>query len=449
MPLVCLGLSHHTAPVEVRESHAFGPAKMTEALIALRDYEAIREAAILQTCGRLELYADIEDYDYGITQLKAFLKNFRHSSVQHDMSSYMYTLLGNQAVDHLFRVSTGLDSMLIGEAEILGQVKDAYVQAQKAGSVGRTLHALFREALSAGKDARAHTSISAEYVSVATAAIELAKQYLGDLSGASVLVIGAGKMGTTAAKRLKLEGARELVVANRSLERAQGVVDMLGMGRALELPGLIDALKEADIVVTSTGASRFILEPGNVAEAMLARPSRPLFIIDIAVPRDTDPDVARIPGVRVADIDDLKSLVEVHLEHRREAIPMVEEIIGEHADRYTRWYDARVAVPVVASLVQKAEHIREAEIDRLFARCPNLSLRERMLITGATLTIISRLLHTVISKIRSKAVENREEALRASQVIEDLFELRTRPHDVTTLRGEAETFEAKQTAGRA
>jgi glutamyl-tRNA reductase len=294
------------------------------------------------------------------------------------------------------------------------------------------LHALFREALSSGKDARSHTTISAETVSVATAAIDLAKRYLGDIRACSVLVIGAGKMGTTAAKRLKLEGARELVVANRSLERAQGVVDMLGVGRALELPGLVEALKAADIVVTSTGASRFVLEPGNVAEAMLARPERPLFIIDIAVPRDTDPDVARIPNVRVADIDDLKSLVEVHLEHRRAAIPLVEEIIAEHVERYSRWYEARVAIPVVASLVQKAEMIREAEIERLFARCPDLTERERMLATGASLTIISKLLHTVISKIRSKAIENHEEAVLLSGILEELFELELRSHEART-----------------
>jgi glutamyl-tRNA reductase len=437
MPLVCLGLSHNTAPVEVRESHAFPASKLSEALVALRDYEAVREAAILSTCGRLEIYADLEDYESGVEQLKSYLHNFRHGAVQLDMSSYLYTLLGNQAVDHLFRVATGLDSMLVGEAEILGQVKHTYVQAQKAGTIGRTLHALFREALSAGKDARAHTTISAEYVSVATAAIDLTKRHLGDISGCSVLVIGAGKMGTTAAKRLKLEGARELVVANRSLERAQGVVEMLGMGRALELPGLVEALKAADIVVTSTGASRFVLEPGNVAEAMLARPERPLFIIDIAVPRDTDPDVARIPGVHVADIDALKSLVEEHLEHRREAIPMVEEIINEHAQRFTQWYEARVAIPIVASLVQKAEAVREAEIDRLFARCPDLSERERMLITGASLTIISKLLHTAIAKIRSKAMENREEAVIVGRVLEELFELRMRSAEAEELLREA------------
>src|SRR5580704_3315348 len=166
MPLVCLGLSHNTAPVEVRERHAFPASKMAEALSALRDYEAVREAVMLQTCGRLEIYAELEDYEVGVEQLKSFLRNFRHGDVSHDMSSYLYTLLGSQAADHLFRVATGLDSMLIGEAEILGQVKDAYIQAQRAHSLGKTLHALFREALNAGKEARAHTGIGGESISV-------------------------------------------------------------------------------------------------------------------------------------------------------------------------------------------------------------------------------------------------------------------------------------------
>src|SRR5579884_3531263 len=215
MPLVCLGLSHHTAPVEVRERHAFPAHRMGEALIALRDYEAVREALMLQTCGRLEIYAELEDYEVGVGQLKSFLGNFRHGDVS-DMDSYMYTLLGTQAIEHLFRVATGLDSMLIGEAEILGQVKDAYIQAQKARSLGKTLHALFREALKAGKTARSQTAIGNECVSIAGAAVSYAKQHLGDLSQLCVLVIGAGKMGSLAAKRMKLAGASRMFVANRS-----------------------------------------------------------------------------------------------------------------------------------------------------------------------------------------------------------------------------------------
>jgi glutamyl-tRNA reductase len=426
LPLVCLGLSHHTAPVEVRERHAFPAHRMGEALIALRDYEAVREAVMVATCNRLEIYAELEDYETGVTQLKQFLTNFRHGDVG-DMDSYMYTLLGSQAIDHLFRVSTGLDSMLIGEAEILGQVKDAYIQAQRARSLGKTLHTLFREALNAGKAARSQTTIGNESTSVATAAVDFAKAHVGTVAAKSVLVIGAGKMGALAARRLKLEGATEISVINRSHDRARSIVANLGMGRALEMPGLVEAMQAADIVITSTGASHFILTPGNVAEAMLGRPGQPLTIIDIAVPRDVDPDVARIPGVHLIDIDGLKHVVEDNLEHRREAIPLVEEIISEHAERFHQWYQSRVAVPIISSLTQKAEAIREIEVERLFSRCPELTDRERMLITGTSLTIISKLLHTAVVKIRDKAVENRAEAMTHALILDELFDLRTKP----------------------
>lgn len=423
MPLVCLGLSHNTAPVDVRERHAFPPQKMGEALIALRDYQAVREALMLQTCGRLEIYAELEDYEAGVGQLRTFLNNFRHGDVN-DMDSYMYTLLGTQAIDHLFRVSTGLDSMLIGEAEILGQVKDAYVQAQRARSLGKTLHTLFREALEAGKAARTHTSISGESTSIATAAVAFAKQHVGELDGKSVLVVGAGKMGSLAARRLRDDGASDIIVLNRSHARAQDVAQNLGgVARVAEMPGLVNALKDADVVVTSTGASHFIVTPGNVAEAMLARPSRPLFIVDIAVPRDVDPEVTRIAGVGLVDVDALKGLIDVTLEKRREAIPLVEEIIAGHVERFQQWYQSRVAVPVIASLVQKTEAIREAELARLFGRCPELTEREKILITGMSMTIVSKLLHSAITRIRGKAVENRAEAMTHARMLDELFEL--------------------------
>jgi glutamyl-tRNA reductase len=337
----------------------------------------------------------------------------------------MYTLLGTQAIDHLFRVSTGLDSMLIGEAEILSQVKDAYVQAQRARSLGKTLHTLFRAALEAGKNARTHTAISADSASVATAAVLYAKQHLGELTGKRVLIVGAGKMGAVAARRLKAEGASDIVLLNRSHKRAQDVASELGeIARVTDMPGLVDALQTVDLVVTSTGASHFVLTPGNVAEAMLARPQRPLFIVDIAVPRDVDPEVSRIPGVGVVDVDALKDVVDDTLEKRREAIPLVEQIIGEHVERFQQWYQSRVAVPVISSLTRKAEAIRASEIQRLFARIPGLTERERNLITGTSMTIVSKLLHSAIVRIRDKAVENRAEALTHAKMLDELFELR-------------------------
>ncbi len=423
MPLVCLGLSHHTAPVEVRERHAFPAARMEAALVALRDYEAVREAVMLQTCGRLEIYADVNDYEAGVGQIKSFLLNFRHGMTAYDIESYLYTLLGRQAVEHLFRVSTGLDSMLIGEAEILGQVKDAFAAAQQAHSLGKTLHRLFREAMSAGKAARTQTRIGDDSTSVATAAIDLAKREFGSLQDRNVVIVGAGRMARTAAKRLRGEGTHNLIVTNRTAKNAHELVKELGFGHAVELPGLVDALTSADVVVTSTGASHFVLTPDVVESAMARRPGHTLFVVDIAVPRDVHPDTAKIEGVKLVDIDGLKSRVEQTLEGRRAAIPQVEEIIGEYLERFSQWYHSRVAVPVIASLTQKAEAIRTAELERLFLRCPALSEREKMLITGTSMTIISKLLHTVVTKIRDKAVTNHSEALAHVRLLDELFEL--------------------------
>jgi glutamyl-tRNA reductase len=423
MPVVCVGLSHKTAPVEVRERHAFPASRMREALVALADYAVVSEAAMLQTCGRLEIYAEVDDFEAGVGEIKSFLSNFRHGAIDYDIESFLYTHLGQRAVEHLFRVATGLDSMLIGEAEILGQVKDAYVAAQHAKTLGKTLHHLFREALNAGKTARSQTPIGHDSVSVATAAIDAARKQLGTLSGKSVVVVGAGKMGRTAVRRLREEGASHLIVTNRTMSRAREVIAEAGFGEAVELPGLSEALASADLVVASTGASHFVLSVERVREAMSLRPQRPMFVVDIAVPRDADPAIAEIENVSLVDIDGLKSVVEETLDARRQAVPAVEEIVGEYVQRFSHWYHSRVAVPVIATLTQKAETIRAAELERLFARCPGLNERERMLITGATLTIVSKMLHSVILKMREKATLDRTEALSHARVLDELFEL--------------------------
>jgi glutamyl-tRNA reductase len=378
---------------------------------------------MLQTCGRIEIYAEVDDFELGVEQLKSFLGNFRHAGVGYDLESYLYTHLGKQAVEHLFRVSTGLDSMLIGEAEILAQVKEAYHQAQQAQSLGTSLHRLFREALNAGKSARAQTRIGDESTSIATAAIDAAKARLGTLTNTSVVVIGAGKMGRSAVRRLRQEGIGNLTIVNRTMARAQELTAELGFGHATEMPGLEQALATADIAITSTGASDFILTTQNVSAAMAQRPQQPLFVVDIAVPRDADPEIAAIENVAVVDVDGLRTIVDEKLEVRREAIPEVEEIIAEYVARYASWYRSRAAVPVVASLTQKAESIRALEVEKLLARCPELSERERLLVVGMSMTVVSKLLHSVVTKIRDKAVTNSTEALSHARVLDELFEL--------------------------
>ena len=424
MPLVCLGISHHAAPAEVRERHAFPPERMCEALIALRDYDTVREAAMLSTCNRLEIYAELSDTERGMAQLKEFLINFRHSDLHYDLEPFLYRLYETAATEHLMRVATGLDSMLIGEAEILGQVKEAYHQAQQARSLGKILHRLFREAINAGKAARSTTTIGNESVSIATVAITMAKQHLGSLVGKKIVLVGAGKMSRTAAMRLKLEGADGLVVINRTPERAQQLVASLGIGTAVPLTGLVDAIHDADIVISSTGAMTFVLTPERIAAAMDGRAERPLFLIDIAVPRDVDPAVTLIPNVFLTDIDQLSETVDITLEHRQQAIPFVEQIIDAHVMQFDHWYHSTAAtLGVVASLARKAEMLREAEISRLFHRCPELDERQRMLVTGLSMRIISKLLHPAISSIRVSDTDHLPAALVRAQLIDQIFAL--------------------------
>jgi glutamyl-tRNA reductase len=420
MSVVCLGISHHTAPAEVRERHAFHGGQVGEALITLLDYEKIKEAAILSTCNRLEIYAEVDEIDRGIAQLKQFLGNFRHGGVPYDIEPYLYTLVDRAAIDHLLRVSTGLDSMLLGENEILGQVREAYIRAQAARSFGVTLHRLFREALNAGKAARSQTDIGGDSVSIATAAVNYAREHIGTLRGKGVLLIGAGQMGLKAAKRLKIEGTGSLVVANRTYERAQELCTRLGMGSATEFHNIDGALQTVDVVITSTVATHFVLNRENIGKAMQSRQYRPLCVVDIAVPRNVEPQVARIPGVRLIDIDQLGLPVDLALERRRSAIPAVEEIIRTHLQRFEAWYDKRETIPVISAFSKKAETIRQAEIERLFARCPYFGERERSLITGATLRILSKLMHPAYSSIRDSSGE---QAAIPAAIIDELFDL--------------------------
>ena len=423
MPLVCLGISHREAPAEVRERHAFPPERMAEALVALRDYDAVCEAAMLSTCNRLEIYATLTDAERGVAQLKEFLMNFRHSDVPYDLEPYLYTLLETAAVEHMMRVATGLDSMLIGEAEILGQVKEAYVQAQRARAVGKILHRLFREAINAGKAARSTTTIGNESVSIATAAIVTAKQNVGSLIGKNIVIIGAGKMGGTAAKRLKREGAQGFVVVNRTDERAQELIAEIGTGRATGLDGMFEAIAQADIVISSTGALSFVIKPELVADAMARRPERPLCLIDIAIPRDVDPAVSAIANVFLTDIDRLAETIDVTLEHRQQAIPLVEQIIDAHVMQFEHWHRSTATVPIVASLARKAEALREAELERFFARCPELDPRQRALVTGLSLRIISKLLHPAITSMRGSSAEELAISVARARLIEEIFAL--------------------------
>jgi glutamyl-tRNA reductase len=419
MPIVVLGLSHKTAPPEVRNRHAFPAERVTEALIAMRDYVAVREAAIVATCNRLEIYADVVDFEVGVGELKDFLTTYRSMRVE-DFDKYLYTMLGGAAVDQLLRVASGIDSMLIGEAEIVAQIKEALAAAQAAGSAGTHINRLFRTALRAGKRARTETSIGSDVVSLGAAAVELAARHC-DVRSVSALVIGAGKMGATIARHLAARGASSVTIANRTLSHAEAIAQEVG-GMAFPLARLPDLLQSADLVISAVGGGQYVITSDELRAAMRRRAGRPLLIVDIAVPRDVEPNTAPIEGAKLYELGDLRHIVEENLGGRRSAIPAVEAIIAAHVREYMRWYQSRAAVPLIAGLRKRAEEIRSAEIEKMFARHPDLSERQRAAIVATSVTIINKLLHAPLTRLRETVADSPETAGQA-ELLGKLFDL--------------------------
>jgi glutamyl-tRNA reductase len=401
VPIIVIGLSHKTAPDEVRNRHAFPAQRIGQALGALRDYPAVREAAILSTCNRLEIYADVADFEVGIEQIKDFLTTYRSMRVD-DFDKYLYTMLGAQAAEQLLRVACGLDSMLVGEPQIIGQVKQALIAADEAHSAGPHLHRLFRTALEAGKRARTETGIARDVVSLGAAAVELAARHC-DIGAVRALVVGAGKMGAIVAKHLAARGVASLAIVNRTLARAQRLARPLHASAA-PLEQLAERLAGADLAITATGGGGYMITAPMV-RAALKRSGKPLLIVDIAVPCDVEPSAATLSGVTLYEIGDLRQVVDETLGERRAEIPAVEAIVASRVDDYMRWYQSRAAAPLIASLRSKAETIRLGEIDKLFSRLPELDERQRELIVGASVSILNRLLHAPVTRLRESAAD--------------------------------------------
>lgn len=397
MPVVLLGLSHRTAPLAVRDRHAMPTHHLAEALCALSDYSSVREAAILSTCNRLEIYADVDAYEAGVAQLKEFLTTYRQMRVE-EFDKYLYTMLGAEAVEQLFRVASGLDSMLIGEPQILSQVKDALRLAEEAGSIGPHLGRLFRSALQTGKRARTQTAIGRDVVSLGSAAVELASRHC-KITRARCAVVGAGKMGTAAAKHLAARKASSLTIVNRTLRRAQALAQQVGAASA-PLTDLPTVFAHSDLVITAIGSGAPIVSEAMLRSAVAERTGAPLLIVDIGVPRDVEPSAALLRSIVVYSIEDLREVVDRTLEGRRGEIPMVESIVASHVAAYLEWYQTRGAAPLIASLRHKAEQIRSVEIERLFSRMPELDNQQRNMVVAASISIINRLLHGPVTKLR-------------------------------------------------
>src|SRR3972149_5493960 len=360
--IVVLGLNHKWAPLVLRECLAFPSCNLGEALESMRRY--VPEGAILSTCHRVELYAAAPNANRAAAGLKRFWSEQRAVSTW-EFEPHLYTLTGRKAVEHLFAVACGLDSVVIGEPEILGQVRVALREAMEHRSAGKVVSALFRHAVTTGKRARTETGIGRSSSSVSSAAVELARQTFGDLSLSQVLLVGAGKMGELAARHLLDKGVAGIKVVGRSAERARELA--LRCGSNVAMSRLEDALHQCDIVITCTSAPHYVVRKELIERTMKERRGRPLFIVDIAVPRDVEPSVADLPGGHLYNIDDLESAVASNLDERRTEAPNVQPIIQEEADKFESWLSTLRVFPTIKALGRRAEEIRKSELARTSA----------------------------------------------------------------------------------
>jgi glutamyl-tRNA reductase len=420
---VC-GLNHRSAAIDLLEKLAFTPEKRTSALAQLTSQSAsppwsFPEAVILATCNRVELYVALPDCGADAEGLAGFLAAF-HGLALAEVAPSLYNYRGPDAVRHLLTVAAGIDSVVLGEPQILGQVRMAFEEARAQGAAGRVLSALFRQALETGKRVRSETGISRHFASVSSAAVEVAAGQFADLSACQVLIIGAGKTGRLAAQSLLRRGARRLAVANRSYENAQALAQGWG-GEALSLDQVPGALAAADIVISCTNAPGYVVSAAQASEAVRARGGRPLLLVDIAVPRDIDPAAATLPGVRLINLDDLSCLVQTNIERRRDDTDKVLAIVEDGVGRFMAWFKALAVAPVITNLREQAESIRQREMARALRRLNGLPAEQIDIIEHLTQRIINQLLHEPTVQLKQHA--GCEEGQAYAQTLCELFAL--------------------------
>jgi glutamyl-tRNA reductase len=397
--LLLVGASHRTAPLELRERLDFGSRGLDRAVTALASRPSAREAVIVSTCNRAELYVACEDLAQTNEDLITFFSEF-HELPRDQVRGHVYAQANHDAVRHLFRVSSGLDSLVVGEPQILGQVKEAFGVASTAHTAGPLLNKLFHWAFGVGKRVRSETALAEGAVSVSFAAVNLAKKIFGNLHGRRVLVIGAGEMGKLTALHLKAQGVAHVVITSRTLANAQELADAVGGGVAA-WDTMAQALLDADIVITSTASPTVILSKAQVKAAMPASRTRPLFVIDIAVPRDVEPSAGEIEQVFLYNIDDLQAIVRENLEKRGAEVGRAEQIVDEEVQKFASWHRSREAVPTIVALRQRFETIRKSELERLDAKLAGLSPEARARVEEVTRLIIEKLLHQPTEQLKN------------------------------------------------
>ncbi|TVY12042.1 glutamyl-tRNA reductase [Paenibacillus cremeus] len=410
MHIVVAGLNYRTAPVAIREKFAFAEGDLPQALKELKATKSIMECVIVGTCNRTELYVAVDTQQLCGHHLRAFIEKW-FGVPKEEFNKHLYLHENEQAIEHLFRVTSGLDSMVIGETQILGQVRDAFLLAQREKTTGVIFNTLFKQAVTMAKRAHFETGIGDNPVSVSYAAVELGKRIFGSYEHKKVLIIGAGKMSELTVKHLYANGADKVIVVNRTLGRAQELAEKFS-GIASTMDKLLTHLEEADIVISSTGAAGLVLTAEQVSSVLQKRRSRPLFMIDIAVPRDLDPRLGEMPNVFLYDIDNLQSLVNSHLEERHRAAVKIEEMIRAEIVAFKQWTKTLGVSPVIQALQTKANVIHEETMDSLMKKLPDLDERELKVIHKLTKSIVNQMLRDPIVRIKEMAAEKHgDEAL--------------------------------------
>lgn len=391
MKILVAGLNHNTADIEVREKVAFNGYKLKEGLIGVKNLPQINEVVILSTCNRVELYASVRDIEDASESIKTFISGF-HNIDRALLDKAVYVYNGVNAVRHIFRVASSLDSMVIGEPQILGQLKEAFEFALVNKTTGILLNKLMKKAISVAKRVRSETRIAENAVSISFAAVELAKKIFTDLSEKVFMLLGAGEMAELAAKHLMNNGVREVIVANRRYERACELAKEFN-GRPVSLDNFLKEMVHSDIVICSTGAPNYILLKEQMQKVMKERKQRQVFIIDISVPRNIDPKINDLDNVFLYNIDDLQGIVDANMFERKKEAEKAEKIIEEEITPFFQWLSSLESFPTIIALREKAEKIKNDEVEKLLNRFPDLNEKQKKAIEYMASSIVNKLIH--------------------------------------------------------
>ena len=419
MSLVVIGLNHRTAPLDLLERMSIDDSRLTKALADLVDRPHVTEAVILSTCNRTEVYAYVEKFHGAYQDVREFLSAITYQPPEL-FADHLYTHYDQEVARHLFRVASGLDSAVVGENEVLGQVRRAWETSQHEHTAGPVLAPLFRHAVETGKRARTETTISRNIASVSQAAVAMARERLGSLEGASVLVLGAGEMGEGLVRSLGDAGVGSISVANRTWENAVELAGRVG-GTAVRLGDVGAALVDVDLLLTSTGASSIMVEATELSALVERRNGRQLLIVDIAVPRDVDPAAGSISGITLLDMDDLRAFADSGIRERQREVSAVESIIEQEVERYMAYATAREVAPLIAALHGRTDEIRDAEFERFAGRLQDLTPKEREAVEAIVQGVIGKMLYRPTVRLKDAAGTARGE--RLADALRDLFDL--------------------------